>query len=243
METMAEKIEENLSDVRHRMSLAAERAGRDPSEVKLVAVTKGRSPVEVRAAHELGLHAFGENRVQEALSKMGDLADLKSVDWHMIGHIQSRKARDVAGVFSLVHSVDRFRIATKLDACAGEKATRQTVLIECNVSGEASKGGWPMERRETWEARLADFRKVAELPNLEVRGLMTMAPWTDDRAVLEQVFGRLRRLSRYLSERLPIAHWSELSMGMTDDFEVAIEQGATMIRVGRAIFGEMEPHV
>ncbi len=233
-------LEANLEDVRRRMTQSAERASRDPREIKLVAVTKGRSADVVRAAYDAGLKLFGENRVLEGQDKIHELSDLEAVTWHMIGHIQSRKARDVVGAFQLIHSVDRPRIAKKLDECAGEAGVRQAVLIECNVSGEESKGGWEMASEIEWESKLPEFKSVATLPNLEVRGLMTMAPWTRDELLLGEVFGRLRRLSLFLKDRLPGSHWAELSMGMTDDFEVAIEHGATMVRLGRALFGEMD---
>jgi len=240
MSQVESDLKTNLEEVRRRIALAAARVGRDPDDIKLVAVTKGRSADEVRAAYEKGLSVFGENRVQEGRAKIDELSDLHGVSWHMIGHIQSRKARDVVGAFQLVHSVDRLRIARKLDGYAGQSGLRQPVLIECNASGESSKGGWPIDNESEWESRLPEFESLLGLPNLEVRGLMTMAPWTKDRAVLEAVFGRLRRLSHFLAERLPSQPWAELSMGMTDDFEVAIEQGATMIRLGRAIFGDRE---
>jgi hypothetical protein len=233
-------LEANLKDVRRRMALAAARVGRDSSEIKLVAVTKGRSAADIRAVYEMGLNVFGENRVQEGRDKIDELSDLAGVTWHMIGHMQSRKAKDVVGAFQLIHSVDRLRIAKKLDGYARQDGLRQAVLIECNVSGESSKGGWPMDSESEWESRLPEFESLVAMPNLKVRGLMTMAPWTEDRALLETVFGRLRKLSHYLAERLPGQHWAELSMGMTDDFEVAIEQGATMIRLGRAIFGQTD---
>lgn len=229
-------IEANLRDVRRRMRQAAERSGRDPSQIQLVAVTKGRSANEVRAASAAGLSVFGENRVDEGRMKIDELSALVGVTWHMIGHIQSRKARDVVGAFSLIHSVDRLKIAERLDAFAGQAGIRQAVLAECNVSGEASKGGWPMHLEDEWEGRLPEFEKLGRLENLDVQGLMTMAPWTADRSVLSDVFGRLRRLSRFLADHLPGNRWDELSMGMSDDFEIAIEQGATMIRLGRAIF-------
>jgi pyridoxal phosphate enzyme (YggS family) len=237
-----EMLERNLEIVRRRIVQAAERVGRDPETIELVAVTKGRPCEAVRAAYGLGLRAFGENRVEEGRDKIDSLCDLADVKWHMIGHIQSRKAKDAIGPFALIHSVDRVRIARKLDGVAGDIGVRQAVLVECNVSGEEAKGGWRMEREDEWVSRLAEFRSLAELPNLEVRGLMTMAPWTEDRAVLKAAFERLRRLAELLRDRIPGTQWNELSMGMTDDFEVAIEQGATMIRLGRALFGEVDPN-
>lgn len=240
MSQVRSDLETNLGEVRRRIAAAAARVGRDSSDVKLVAVTKGRSADDIRAAYGMGLTVFGENRVQEARDKIDELSDLVDVTWHMIGHIQSRKVKDAVGGFRLIHSVDRLRIAKKLDGRARQAGLRQAVLIECNVSGESSKGGWPMESESEWESSLPEFESLVAMPNLEVRGLMTMAPWTKDRALLQTVFGRLRMLSQYLAEKIPGQHWAELSMGMTDDFEVAIEQGATMIRLGRAIFGRRD---
>jgi uncharacterized pyridoxal phosphate-containing UPF0001 family protein len=199
-------LEANLASVRRRMREAAVRSGRDWQAVQLVAVTKGRTEDQVRRAYELGLRVFGENRVLEGRRKIDALSDLTDVEWHMIGHVQSRKARDVAGAYKLVHSVDRLRLAKRLDSFARESGVHQ-----------------PMAR----------------MPNLEIRGLMTMAPWSQNVDMLREVFGRLRTLRAFLVDQLPTVEWVELSMGMTDDFEVAIEQGATMIRVGRALFGEM----
>jgi pyridoxal phosphate enzyme (YggS family) len=232
-------LEANLASVRRRMREAAVRSGRDWQAVQLVAVTKGRTEDQVRRAYELGLRVFGENRVLEGRRKIDALSDLTDVEWHMIGHVQSRKARDVAGAYKLVHSVDRLRLAKRLDSFARESGVHQPILLECNVSGEEAKHGWRLEDETQWDRCLPDFEALARMPNLEIRGLMTMAPWSQNVDMLREVFGRLRTLRAFLVDQLPTVEWVELSMGMTDDFEVAIEQGATMIRVGRALFGEM----
>ncbi len=232
VEVVAEKLEQVWS----RIAEAAERAGRSAQEVRLVAVTKGHPVAAVRVAYEAGIREIGENRVEEALPKIEALRDLRDLKWHMIGHIQSRKARWVVPDFHMVHSVDRMKIARRLDRFAGQAGRRLPVLLECNVSGEATKAGWVLTERESWEAALEDFRQVVSLPNLEVRGLMTIAPLSEDEDLVRGVFKRLRELRDFLRERLP-GDWDELSMGMTDDFELAVEEGATIVRIGRAIFG------
>ena len=227
----------NLASVRARIAAAARRAGRPAERIQTVAVTKNQPIDLAREAFVLGVRDFGENRVEEALPKQAALTDLEGIRWHMIGHIQSRKARQVVPGFALIHSVDRLKIAGALDRHAGEAGRRLTVLLECNLSGEASKEGWPLADRRGWDHVIGSLREVCALPHLDVRGLMTMAPWTERPEAVRPVFARLRELQGFLAARLP-GSWDELSMGMTDDFEVAIEEGATIVRIGRAIFGE-----
>jgi pyridoxal phosphate enzyme (YggS family) len=167
---------------------------------------------------------------------MDALADLHDLEWHMVGHIQSRKAREIAPRFDIVHSVDSTKLAGRLDRFAGQAQRRLHVLLECNVSGETSKEGWALAQREQWPCALPGFEEILALPNLEVRGLMTMAPFTREESIIRPVFRALRELRDYLDAALP-GHWKELSMGMSSDFEIAIEEGATIIRVGQAIFG------
>jgi pyridoxal phosphate enzyme (YggS family) len=229
----------NLERVRARIAAAARRAGRSPESIRLVAVTKNQPLDLARQAYALGVREFGENRVEEALPRQVALADLTEIRWHMIGHVQSRKARAVAPAFALVHSVDRLKIARALDERASEAGRRLPVLLECNLSGEATKEGWPLARRSSWEAIVSPFEAVCSLPHLEVQGLMTMAPWTERPETARPVFAGLRDLQAFLAARIP-GRWIELSMGMTDDFEVAIEEGATIVRIGRAIFGERQ---
>jgi len=227
----------NLRAVRARIEAAARRVGRSPEEVRLIAVTKGHPAQLVRLAYRAGLRDFGENRVEEAREKQDELADLIDARWHMIGHVQSRKAREVIGSFALLHSLDRPKLAATLDRLAAERDLRLPVLLECNISGEASKDGWDASAPDRRADLLASMLAAARLPRLEVRGLMTMAPWTADEAVLRRVFLGLVRLREDLSAA-GAAALPELSMGMTDDFEIAIEEGATMVRIGRGLFGD-----
>ena len=231
------QIASGLEQVRQRIEQACTRCGRAPEQVRLVAVTKSRSPEDVRAAYQAGVRDFGENRVEEALPKMEALRDLDDVRWHMIGHVQSRKAPSVVGPFAVVHSVDRTKLAARLDRAAVEAHLRLRCLLECNVSGEASKEGWDLAHEQGQPSAMDEIVEVAHLPGLEVVGLMTMAPLAADPETVRPVFRRLADLRRHLEARSP-GSWAELSMGMTDDFEVAIEEGATMVRIGRAIFGE-----
>ena len=236
-------LEANLRSVQDRIASAAARAGRDPGEITLVAVTKTRSPDTIRAAYELGQRHFGENRVEEAELKVpelpGDLA------WHMIGHIQSRKAKRVAPLFEMVHSIDSVKLARRLDRACEGRAQPLPVLLECNVSGEQAKYGFEADRWEQDDAQRkalwAAVEQVLTLPNLQVQGLMTMAPIVADPEEARPVFVRLRQLRDALAAAFAQGDWRHLSMGMTDDFEVAIEEGATLVRVGRAIFDPAQP--
>lgn len=241
------ELEANLRSVQERIAAAAARAGRDAGEITLVAVTKMESPDAIMTAYELGQKHFGENRLEEAQEKVGELPD--DVVWHMIGHIQSRKARDVVPLFHWVHSVDRLKIARRLDRYAADLAGPLPVLLECNVSGEESKYGFAADRwaedgpqgQAQRQALFAAVSDMVELPNLRLEGLMTMAPIVEDPELARPVFRQLRVLRDDLAAAFPGAGWSHLSMGMTDDFEVAIEEGATMVRVGRAIFEPGRP--
>lgn len=242
---MIETLSENVARVQERLAAAARRAGRDPADITLVAVTKAFPARVVEAAAQVGLRDFGENRVGEAVLKMRSVArgDLR---WHMIGHVQSRKARDVAQAgggfegrgFVLVHSVDSLRLAERLSRFAREAGRVQPVLLECNVSGEATKAGFAAHEPARWEALLAEAGKILELPGVRVRGLMTIAPIVSHPEAARPYFRRLRELRDYLRQHLPHGDWDDLSMGMTDDFEVALAEGATLVRIGRALFGE-----
>jgi pyridoxal phosphate enzyme (YggS family) len=229
-------IADHLDSVRSRMAKAAQRAGRNPGDIALVAITKGYPIDFIRIAHDLGLQQFGENRVEEALPKLDALTDLEDLVWHMVGHVQSRKAKDVAPNFDLVHSVESLKLARRLDRFAGEADRRLPVLLECNVSGEQSKAGWALWERDHWPQILPVFSEVLAMEHLDVRGLMTMAPWTSDWQVVRTVFRNLRELRDVLEAELP-GHWQALSMGMSSDFEIAIEEEATLVRIGQAIFG------
>ena len=216
-------VAEQLTRVRERMAAACRRAGRSPDEVTLVGVSKGVPAQRVAEAHAAGLQDVGENRVQEAAAKIEALA-AQGVRprWHLVGHLQTNKAKTVTGLFAILHSVDSVRLAQALSRRAREPLP---ILLEVNVAQEASKFGF------TPQEVTSALRSIVDLPNLDVRGLMTVAPQTDQPESVRPVFQRLRELRDELGLR-------ELSMGMTNDFEVAIEEGATMVRVGRAIFGE-----
>ncbi|HLG66200.1 MAG TPA: YggS family pyridoxal phosphate-dependent enzyme [Ktedonosporobacter sp.] len=225
----------NIAEVRSHIAKAAERAGRNPDEVTLVAVSKTR-PVElVKLAYSLGVVHFGENRVQEALPKIAAFRP-QDMRWHMIGHLQSNKAGKVVGNFDCVHSVDSLRLAQTLDRHAGELGVRLPILLQVNIAGEESKEGMAAAEAPS----LA--RQIGELPHLEVQGLMTIAPLVADAEEVRPVFRALRVLRDRLRDELPQHSWHHLSMGMTDDYTVAIEEGATIVRVGRAIFGERITH-
>jgi hypothetical protein len=237
-------IATNLARIRDRIAEAALRSGRDPGEVALIAVTKTFPADAVLAAYEAGVRHFGENRAREGISKITAVEPYISDEpptWHMIGHIQSRKARRVVDHYDYVHSIDRLKIARRLSDYAAEADRVLPVLLECNVSGEASKYGFALENWEEDEARQKNFfaavDEILSLPGLEVRGLMTMPPYVEDPEEVRPLFVSLRVLRDALRERFVAADWGHLSMGMTNDFEVAIEEGATMVRVGRGIFG------
>ncbi|MCC6187660.1 MAG: YggS family pyridoxal phosphate-dependent enzyme [Anaerolineales bacterium] len=236
---LAARLAVRLEAVRERMAQAARAAGRDPATVRLVAVTKTHPAAWVAAAAQVGQTTFGENRVEEALPKMAVLAGLGTLHWHMIGHIQSRKARDAARAgFALVHSVDSLKLAERLSHAAVEAGRRQPALLECNISGEATKSGFAAWAPAERDALLPIVERIAALPGLEIRGLMTMAPIVAAPDDARPYFQRLRALRDRLMVLVPGPCWAELSMGMTDDFEAAIAEGATLVRVGRAIFGE-----
>ena len=246
--SLVRKIEANLLQVRDRIGQATRRAGRDPNAITLVAVTKTR-PVELlQAAYLAGVRDFGENRAEEGHAKAADFSQWlaerpnggEPPKWHMIGHIQHRKAGDVLEHFDVVHSLDSVRLAGRLNRLATTGRKRMPVFLECNVSGEASKYGFALaDWRDDAQVRRDFFQSVAEmsqLPWLQIWGLMTMAPVVDDVELARPVFRSLRELRDSVREEFPSIDWFHLSMGMTDDFEMAVEEGATIVRIGRAIF-------
>ncbi len=216
-------IERNIEELKRRIARAAERAGRSPDEVTIVAVSKGVGFPAIKAALGAGITNIGENRVQEAKVKIEELSSRGlRLTWHMVGHLQTNKAKTAAELFDIIHSIDSIRLAQLLSHRAKNALP---ILLQVNVAGEASKSGFsPVEVLRAVEA-------IARLPNIIVKGLMTIAPPTDDPEEVRPIFRRLRELR----DSLGLEH---LSMGMTDDFEVAVEEGATMVRIGRAIFGE-----
>jgi len=225
----ASLLRENLPRVRDAIAEAALAAGRDPSEVTLVAVTKGHPPEAVSAALDAGLTDLGENRVEELEGKVARFRGAK-VRWHMVGHVQGRKAARAAEVAQLIHSVDSERLAERIARSADESQRSVDVLFQVNTSGEQAKYGFsPAQAKER-------IPELAALSGLNARGLMTMAPLTEDEATLRLTFGRLRELSNDVRERFP-TFGCELSMGMTNDLRFAVAEGSTMVRIGTALFG------
>lgn len=236
-------IADNLAQVRENIAQACERAGRSTENVTLVAVSKTHPPEAVLEAAVAGVQHFGENRVEEAELKIPAVmgAVQSPVTWHMIGHVQSRKAKLIPPLFQVVQSVDTLKLAAKFSRLMEEQGGRLDILLEVNVSGEASKAGfaasgWDEDaavRASLW----AEMEQVFALPCLNVRGLMTMAPIVPEMETARPVFRSLAGLRAALSESFGVP-LPDLSMGMTDDYPVAIEEGATLVRIGRAIFGE-----
>ena len=228
------RLGESLPRVLERIAAAAERSGREPGAVRIVAVTKGHPPEAVEAVLEAGLADVGENRVEElegkALAFQG-----RGVQWHMVGHVQSRKASRAARLATILHSVDSIRLAGRLSRAAEGAGRRLPVLVQVNASGEAAKGGFPAAG--TSREALEGIAEVSALPGLAAVGLMTMAPFTNDRAVVRATFRRTREL---LEAAAGIEGFDarELSMGMSNDFETAVEEGSTMVRLGTTLLGQ-----
>jgi len=228
-------ISDNIAAVRERMYAAARRARRRSEEIALMAVTKTHPPERIREAHAAGLRLFGENRVQEFAGKADALANLADASWHMIGHLQTNKSSKAAELFGAVDSVDSVKLAEKLDAAARSLGKKLNVLIEVNVGGESAKSGVALDSRELEELLLA----VPRLEGLSFQGLMTVPPFSDEPEEARPFFCKLRELRDAIAARkLPAVGMDVLSMGMSHDFEVAMQEGSTCVRVGTAIFGE-----
>jgi pyridoxal phosphate enzyme (YggS family) len=228
-------IRENVAEIRKRMADAARRKDRGPNDITLMAVSKTFPPERLREAYEAGLRVFGENRVQEFSGKAAMLTDLKDAEWHMIGHLQTNKAARTVELFAAVDSVDSVKLAQKLNESARQIGKTISVLIEVNVGGEAAKTGVSQESNELEELLLAAPR----LEHLQFRGMMTVPPFSDDPQNTRPYFRKLRDLRDGIAARkLPHVAMDVLSMGMSHDFEVAIEEGSTCVRIGTAIFGE-----
>lgn len=224
-------LEEALPEVRERIRRSAEQSGRSAEDVRLVAVTKGHPFEAVEAALDAGLVDLGENRVDELEAKAARAVG-RRVRWHMIGRLQRRQAPGVWGLADMVHSIDSLRLAERLERTAPDEAGPLKVLMQVNVSGESSKAGIePADAREVLGA-------MVEMNALDVVGLMTMAPFSEDPGVLRATFGGLRELQEQLRATVPAYRGTELSMGMSNDYEIAVQEGSTIVRVGSALFGE-----
>lgn len=238
-----------LEALYQRIERAAQRSGRRAEEITLVAVSKTHPLQAVIEAHQAGLRHFGENRTAEGRAKAAGLAEWlaqqggETPTWHLIGHLQSRQVDEALGVYGMIHSVDSLKLAERIQRLAErDNQPPVQVLLQCNVSGEESKSGFDLAQWQRDKAQLKAFLEavapMGHLNKIIIRGLMTMAPWYDDPAAARPTFQSLAALREILRQEMPQFDWAHLSMGMTDDFEVAIEEGATIIRVGRAIFGE-----
>lgn len=231
-------IANNYEKILDQIAKAAITAGRDPAEVCLVVVTKGHSVEAVNKAVEAGARFLGENYLEEAIPKIESLSDFSDIEWHMVGHIQSRKARTVCQYFHRVESLDRIKLATRLSRFSLELEKKIPVLLECNVSGETSKYGFPAWDEKRWPELLPEFEKIVGFPAIKVCGLMTMPPYFSNVDDVRPYFQRLVRLRDYLTNKITTIDLKELSMGMSNDFEIAIQEGATIVRIGTAIMGK-----
>lgn len=229
-----DELVERIREVRLRVAEAATRSGRSAEAVTIIAVTKTVPVERVALAYELGLKVFGENRVQEARAKKSVL-QYPLIRWHLIGHLQTNKVARAVELFDLIQSVDSVRLAEALEHSAAARERTVSVLLQVNASGEASKEGVSVGELLTLAA------ETLRLPHVRVQGLMTIAPYTTQPEEVRPVFQKMRELRDEMREQFPQASWDALSMGMSNDFEVAIEEGATMVRIGRAIFGERSP--
>ena len=234
-------ISASIQQITQRIQTAAERVGRSADEITLVAVSKTKPVEDLLAAYAAGVRDFGENRSEELTEKAQALAHLTDIQWHFIGHLQSRQSQPIADYAHCFHAVDREKIAVRLSNQLQHTGRTLPVFIEVNVSGEASKGGFALS---DWEqdvvqqtALVQAIHNILALPNLQVLGLMTMAPFKAPEQEVRSIFRRLKQLSDWLHIELPALDAKALSMGMSGDFDIAIEEGATHVRVGSAIFG------
>lgn len=231
-----ESIRNNIDKVLNRIQKTAAGAGRDPENITLIAVTKQKSAAVIKTLAEFGIKDIGESYLKEALFKIELLKDLE-IAWHMIGNIQRGKEKEIAAKFSEVHSLDSTKIAFNLNKFARMNQRDLPVYLEFNISGEETKQGWEAWQDDQWAGLLPEIEEVLDLTNLKVKGLMTMAPYSNDSQAARPYFKRLRKLRDYLSRQFPAEDFHELSMGMSGDFEVAIQEGATVLRIGSALVG------
>lgn len=240
MSSLTDSIRERYLQTLERIATAERRSGRAPGSARLVVVTKSQPMETVRAALEAGVKILGENYPEEAVDKIAAIS-ASNAEWHMIGHVQSRKADLIPANFALLHSLDSLKLATRLDRFAAQAGRVLPVLLEFNVGEEASKFGWAASDKARWPDLLPELNMVLKFSNLAVRGIMTMPPLYEDPERTRPYFQKLRRLRDFLAQNFPAADWSELSMGTSADFEAAVEEGATLVRVGTAIVGPRQP--
>jgi len=237
MPDLVDQIAQNVETITQRIHSAATAAGRNPGQVRLVVVSKGQ-PVEViEAALRAGVVLLGENYPEESQAKILHLQGKYPIEWHMIGHLQSRKADIVARHFDYYQSLDRLEIADKMNRLLSQQNRVLPVLLEFNTAAEETKSGWDASQETLWNNLLAPVRQIIQLPHLEIRGLMAMPPMSADPEQTRPYFARLRRLRDFLQSNLPDLNLAELSMGTSSDFEIAVQEGSTIVRIGTAILG------
>ena len=229
-------IKANIDKVKTRIQKAVNRSGRNDAEISLVAVTKQKSAAVVKTLVENDLQKIGESYLKEATFKI-EILDQLDIEWHMIGNIQRGKEKNIANLFQVVHSVGSIRTAGELNKQALKIERNLPIYLELNVSGELTKQGWEVRAEADIGKLLPDFEKIMDFPNLNVIGLMTMAPYSPDPENARPYFRKMREIREHLSGVFPGSHFAELSMGMSGDFEVAIEEGATVLRIGSALVG------
>jgi PLP dependent protein len=237
MMSIEERIQANYEAIQDRVARAAASAGERAEGICIVVVSKLQTAEVVRAAYRVGIRSFGENYPQEAAPKIATLGDLKEITWHMIGQVQSRKSKVIAQSFQMIHSIDNLPHAQKLDAALEHEKKHMTALLEVNLAGEESKAGWKVQTPAEWEAMLPEIMAMLRLPNLKIKGLMTMPPLANLPELSRPYFSRLREMQHYLNSQISSRPFSMLSMGTSADFEVAIQEGATIVRIGQAILG------
>ena len=237
MSDIVSSIRDNYQYTLEQIESAARKSGRNPGDIKLVVVTKSQPVNVVQAALEAGVRILGENYPEEGVTKIQSLPFQSGVEWHMIGHVQSRKARLVVEHFELLHSLDSLKLANRLNRFSEEHKRILPVLLEFNVGGEDTKSGWDALEESQWNKLIPDIQSILELPNLRIRGLMTMPPLGTSPEDSRRFFQRLRLLRDHLDSHFPDTDWRELSMGTSADYTVAVEEGATLVRVGTAIVG------
>lgn len=237
MNDLVFSIRENYFRTLNKIADAAHKSNRSSNDVRLVVVTKSQPLQVVRACLEAGVQILGENYAEEGVMKIQSLSGQTGVEWHMIGHVQSRKARLVVGHFALLHSLDSLKLAQRLHRIAAEDDRILPALLEFNVGGEESKFGWNASDESQLDAIFPEIASILDLPNLRVHGLMTMPPLGTEPEDSRRFFQRLRLLRDHLAAQFPGADWRELSMGTSADYNVAVEEGATLVRVGTAIVG------
>jgi PLP dependent protein len=234
---MNKNISDNYLSVVERISMAAKNAGRDPDDIRLVVVTKTQPIEAIQAVVEAGARNLGENYVEEALPKITGIKREKAIKWHMIGHVQSRKALSVCEYFQYIHSLDSFKLAEKLARNAIELNITLHVMLEFNIGSEESKSGWKIGSNENWSDILSDIEKIIALPGLDLLGVMTIPPYSTNPEESRPYYQRIRKFQEIVINHFRLPGFTDLSMGMSGDFEIAIQEGATWVRIGQAIFG------